>query len=386
MKISRRAQEIALSVTLALDARAKKLAASGVKVVNMAVGEPDFAAPKVVQTAAIAKVASGDVRYTPIAGTPALRETVAAHVSETRGVPFSAPEVLICHSAKHALMNALLALADPGDEVLVPLPAWVSYIEIIRLANGVPVEVQPSVSGGLNFDRLEASITPKTRGIIVNSPCNPSGYVADREETEALAAFATKHDLWILSDEIYRRLVFEGERAISPVEIDPETRARTIIVDGASKAFAMTGYRIGYLVAPKTVTDSAIRLQSQMTGAPNSISQVAFQAALEEEPAEVGAMVDEFRDRRAFLLSALDEMGLSAANPRGAFYAFPNIARFRDARGSSGFCEDLLEQQALALVPGAAFGMDDHVRLSYALDRAQLEVAVRRLQAFLDAR
>ena len=386
MKISRRADELALSVTLALDARAKDLAASGVDVVNMSVGEPDFPAPSVVRAAAIAKVESGEVKYTPIPGTKELRLTIARHLTETREIEFSAEEVLVSHSAKHALMNALLALADPGDEVLIPLPAWASYIEIVRLANGVAVEVAPTTSGGLDFDKLEAAVTPKTRGMIVNSPCNPSGYVMDRSETEALAEFAARHDLWIVSDEIYRRLVYAGERAFSPSEISADARSRTIIIDGASKALAMTGYRIGYMAAPAAITKAAIKIQSQMTGAPNSISQAAFQAGLETEPVEVEAMVREFGERRNFLLSEFARLGLETPNPRGAFYAFPNIARYTDSRGSSGFCEELLEQEALALVPGIAFGMDEHVRMSYALSKPQLSEAIRRLESFLQSR
>jgi len=386
MNISCRAGGLAPSATLALDDRAKELAASGIDVVNMSVGEPDFPAPSAVQAAAIAKVSSGDVKYTPIAGTPQLRETIARHLTETRETEFSAEEVIVCHGAKHALMNALFALADPGDEVLIPLPAWVSYIEIVRLANGVPVEVAPTTSGGLDLDKLEAAVTPKTRGMIVNSPCNPSGYVMDRAETEALAEFAKRHDLWIVSDEIYRRLVYEGERALSPTEIGAEARARTIIIDGASKAFAMTGYRIGYMAAPAEITRAAIKIQSQMTGAPNSISQAAYQIGLESEPVEVEAMVREFGERRDLLLSEFARLGLETPSPRGAFYAFPNIARYAGARGSSGFCEELLEQEALALVPGVAFGMDEHVRLSYALSKPQLREAIRRLENFLRTR
>ena len=386
MNISRRAEELAFSVTLALDARAKDLAASGADVVNMAVGEPDFPAPSAVQAAAIAKVSSGAVRYTPIGGTPQLRETIARHLTETREIEFSADEVIVCHSAKHALMNALLTLADPGDEVLIPLPAWVSYLEIVRLANGVAVEVAGTTNGGLDFDKLGAAVTPQTRGIIVNSPCNPSGYVMDRAETEALAEFAARHNLWIVSDEIYRRLVYEGERAFSPAEISAEARSRTIIIDGASKSLAMTGYRIGYMAAPAAITQAAIKIQSQMTGAPNSISQAAYQAGLESEPVEVEAMVREFGERRKLLLSELARLGLETPNPRGAFYAFPNIVRYAGGRGSSGFCEELLEQEALALVPGVAFGMDEHVRLSYALSKPRLREAIRRLENFLGKR
>jgi aspartate aminotransferase len=390
MKIARRAADLPLSVTLALDARAKELAASGASVVNMAVGEPDFPAPAVARRAAIAKIESGLVRYTAAAGTAELRETIARHLSATRDVRFTAAEVVVCHSAKHALANALLALVEPGDEVLVPLPAWVSYVELVRLAQGVPVEIPPAApttAGRIDIPGLAAAAAGgRARGIMINSPCNPSGYVMTRAETEAVARIASEHDLWILSDEIYRRLVYDGATAVSPTTLDPATRARTIVVDGASKAFAMTGYRIGYLAAPVELANAVTRLQSQMTGAPNAVSQAAFGAALAAEPVEIAEMVAEFDRRRRFLQGELARLGLEGPDPRGAFYAFPSVARFCDERGSVGFCADLLDEENLALVPGSAFGMPEHVRLSYATDLETIAEAVRRLESFLAKR
>ncbi len=386
MRLSGRVQAISHSLTLALDARAKELIAAGRDVINLAVGEPDFPAPERVRRVAAARIESGDVRYTPAAGSASVRAAVAAHLSATRGVAFEPAEVAVCHSAKHALSSALLALVEDGDEVLVPVPAWVSYFELITLAGGRAVQVPPTAHGGPDVAALRAACGPRTKGLLFCSPSNPSGYVWTRAETEGVAALAGERDLFLISDEIYRRLVYEGEPAVSPVSLDRATRARTIVIDGASKAFAMTGYRIGYAAAPRDVTAAIARLNSQLTGAPNTVSQAALEAALVEEPPEVAEMVAEFGRRRTFLLGELASMGLETPLPRGAFYAFPDVGRYLDERGSAGFCEDVLEQAGIAIVPGAAFGQEGHVRLSYAVSMDQLADATARLRAFLGAR
>ena len=386
MQLSRHVSNLEASVTLALGARAKELAARGRDIVSMAVGEPDFAAPAAVQEAAVAKVQSGDVGYTAAAGTPSLREAVAAHLSATREVPFTADEVVVCHSTKHALSGALMALAEPGTEVLIPLPAWVSYFEQVKVTGAEAVLVPPAAGCRPDFAAIARAVSPRTRVVMINSPSNPTGYVWTPEETESVATLAIEHDLVILSDEIYRRLVYEGPAAKSPVSSSPEARARTVIVDGASKAFAMTGYRIGFAAGPREIVDAIARLHSQMTGSPNAISQAAFEAALRQEPSEVEAMCRKFAQRRDVLLEGLRELGLETPEPRGAFYAFPDVAASLDERGAAGFCEDLLESEGLALVPGGAFGMEGHVRLSYATSTDDIREALRRLGRFLESR
>lgn len=386
MQPNSRVRTIAFSATLALDARAKELRARGIDVVNMAVGEPDFDAPEVVQRGAVEAVRSGAVRYTPVAGTPSLRAAIARHLAATRGVPWTPEEITVCHSAKHALSGTLLTLLEPGDEVLILLPAWSSYVEQVRFAGGVPVDVTARADCGPDFEALRAAIGPRTTGVMLNSPSNPSGYVWSEAEVRALVAIAEDEELWILSDEIYRRLVYEGEPNFSPASVSESARARTIIVDGASKAFAMTGYRIGYLAAPPEVAAGVARLHSQLTGCPNAVSQAAFEAALDAEPPEVAAMVSEFDRRRHVLIDGLAALGLETPWPRGAFYAFPNVAQYLDERGSTGFSEDLLEEQALAIVPGTVFGMDEHVRLSYATSMKNIETALERLGTFLRTR
>jgi aspartate aminotransferase len=387
MRLARRVEKLEASVTLALDARAKELRAAGRDIVSMAVGEPDFPAPALVRAAAIEKVESGDVRYTPAAGTPSLRRAVAEHLGATRGVRYEAAEVCICHSAKHALSGTVFALIEDGDEVLVPLPAWGSYFEIVRAAGGEPVLVRAAEDGVRpDLGALRRAVTRRTRAVMINSPNNPSGYVFTREETEAVAQLALEHDLWIVSDEIYRALVYEGEGALSPAVLGPQVRAKTVIIDGASKAYAMTGYRIGYLAGPRALAEAVGRLHSQTTGSPNAISQHAFEAALKGEPPETERMRAAFAERREILLEGLRALGLPTPRPQGAFYAFPDVSAHLDERGSVGFCEDLLESQGLALIPGAAFGVDTHVRLSYALDLAGIRDALERLGAFLASR
>ncbi len=386
MRISRRASAISASSTLALDARVKTLIRSGADIVNMAVGEPDFSSPLGVQSAAVAKVQSGNVRYTAPSGTIELREAIGAHLEATRGRRYGSDEVVVCHSCKHALSGAIQALVEEGDEVLLPLPAWVSYVELVRLAGGSPVEVPPEGGAKPDLAALEAAIGPATRGILLNTPNNPSGYLWTRADLEAVCALAREHDLWILSDEIYNRLVFDGAEFVSPITVAPDLADRIAILDGASKAFAMTGYRVGYLAGPQDLVAAVARLHSQTTGSPNAVSMEAFRAALVEEPPEVQVMVDEYARRRARLLEGLAELGLEYVRPDGAYYAFPKVAEYCDERGVQGFCEDLLEEEGLALVPGDAFRLDGYVRLCYALSFELLGEALERLGRFLARR
>ncbi len=386
MRPNQSVQKLSLSTTLALDARAKELAAQGRDVINMAVGEPDFDAPEAVQTAAVNAVRGGKVRYTPAEGTLSLRKAIAQHLQETRGVSYATNEITVCHSAKHALSGACLSLIERGDEVLVLLPAWVSYVEIIKFAGGVPVEVPSRLDLGPDLARLRAAITPRTRGILINSPCNPSGYVMSEGEVRAIAELAEQHDLWIVSDEIYRRLVYEGAPNVSPAQLSPRARARTVIIDGASKAFAMTGYRIGFCAAPAEIAAAVARLHSQLSGCPNAISQAAYEAALAKEPREVAQMCSEFEKRRKAIVAGLTRMGLETPLPRGAFYVFPRVTEFLDARGSSGFARICSRSRTSPSLPGSAFGSDDCIRPSCATSLATIERALERLAAFLTPR
>lgn len=393
MRISDRTAAISASPTLALAGRVKALIAAGSDIVNMAVGEPDFPAPQVAMDAAVAKIRSGEVRYTPAAGTPELRAAAADHTGAPRHTNFGPENITVCHSGKHALSGALLALINPGDEVLLPLPAWVSYVELVNLAGGNPIEIPPAIdpatgeSSGArpDFAAMEAAIGPRTRGILINTPNNPSGYVWTRSEIQALCDLAEKHELWIVSDEIYRRLVFAPAEFCSPVELaSPALKEHIAIVDGASKTFAMTGYRIGFLAAPPDLASAVARLHSQTTGSPNAISQAAYLEVLRDEPSEVASMATEYHERRDLLVDGLTAMGLRFVHPSGAFYVFPDVSAFCDERGADGFAADLLEQEGLALVPGHCFRQDGFVRLSYALAKPAIEEALVRLGRFIE--
>jgi len=386
MELSSRVRELALSVTLALDARAKALAAQGHDVVNMSVGEPDFPAPACAQDAAVARIRSGDVRYTQAGGLPSLREALAEHLAETRGGTWSAREVCVCHSGKHALAAGLFSLLEEGDEVLIPLPAWASYFEEVRITGATPVLVPPAPGARIDVAALAAYCTERTKGILVNSPSNPTGLLLSREETEALTSLAASRDLWILSDEIYRPLTYDGIEAVSPASMGADARSRTLIVDGASKAFAMTGYRIGYAAGPENVIDGIVRLNSQFTGAPNTVSQVAYEAALRSRPPELEEMRASFAERRDLILEGLAALGLETPRPGGAFYVFPDVTPFLDGEGSVEFCEALLEAEKLALVPGKAFEAEGHVRLSYATSPERIREGLARLGRFLETR
>ncbi len=385
MKINPRVDQIPLSLTLALDARAKELAAAGRDIVNMTAGQPDFDSPEVVREAAKGTIDGARVRYTPAAGRLELRQTIAEHLTRTRGVPFTAKQVTVCHSGKHALAGTLMALVHEGDEVLLLLPAWVSYFEQVRYVGGEPIPVKPRDDMGPDFAALEAAITSKTKGLMLNSPNNPSGYVYTPAEIARLAEFAREHDLWILSDEIYSRLVYEGEPFSSPVMHGDDARARTVIADGASKTFSMTGYRIGFVAASEEFAGAVGRLHSQLTGSPNAISQEAYEAALRQEPPEVATMVEAFDRRRKLILDRLRGIGLETPTPRGAFYAFPEITSAAPDGDDMAFSEALLEGEGLALVPGSAFGLKGRVRLSYATSSAMIEEGLLRLGRFIES-
>lgn len=389
MQLALRTHRISPSLTLALDARAKELIAKGEDVVNMAVGEPDFPAPACVIEATLELARTGRVRYTPGAGTPGLRSAIAEHLTQTRGGSWEPAQVTVCHSTKHALSATLMCLVQEGDEVLLPLPAWTSYFDQVRLTGAEPVAVASCVDGeGFHPDlgALAAAITPRTRGIMINSPNNPSGTVWSREEMIQIVELAVEHDLWILSDEIYRALVFDDAVAHSPAGLVEGAAERILIVDGASKCFAMTGYRMGFFAGPAEVAACVAKVNSQTNGAPNSLGQFAYERALRSTPPELELMRRTYAERRDVLVAGLEALGLRTPAPKGAFYAFPNLERYMDERGSLGLCEDLLEEQRLTLIPGIAFGVDSHVRLSFATDLESIREALQRLGAFLAKR
>lgn len=391
MHLSQRIQAIEPSPTVSLDARAKELARQGVDIINLAAGEPDFDTPAHVKAAAWAALEAGFTKYTAVPGIPELREAIAARVQRDLGERCRPDEVVVTNGAKQALYQAFQATCDPGDEVIVVGPYWVSYTEQARLAGAVPVVAPARDDDGFSLDpdAIRARITPRTRVINLNSPNNPTGAVYDRAALEAVARLAVEHDLVLFSDEIYDKLVYDGARHVSPIAFGPEVRQRTVLFNGLSKAYAMTGWRVGYACAPAPVARAMVALQGHLTSNIASFVQRAAAAALEGSDDAVFSMVEAFDERRRFVVERLKRMpGVYLTPPRGAFYAFFDVSelfghefRGQAVRASSDLAQLCLEVARVAVVPGVAFGDDRYLRLSYAAGLDDLGRAMDRLEA-----
>lgn len=389
LSLSARARGIAPSPTLSIDAKTKAMVSRGEDVINLSVGEPDFDTPAEASLAAVGAIASGFTKYTAVAGIPELRERICRKLERENGLRYEPDQILVSVGAKHSLFNAILTLVDPGDEVVIPAPYWVTYPEQVRLAGGVPVIVETDESTGFKMtpEQLRRVLGPKTKAVILNSPSNPTGAVYRREELEALAEVLRTCDCYIISDEIYEKLIY-GVEHVSIASLDEEIFARTLVINGFSKAFAMTGWRLGYTAGPKEVIRAMTSLQSQSTSNPVSIAQKAGIAALDHfDP----GVVEEYRARRDYVLERLRNMPyITCAEPEGAFYLFPNVrqllgARYREVliETSDQLCELLLEEARISLVPGTGFGAPRNIRISYATSRVNLEIAMDRLENFL---
>ncbi|CAM3231314.1 pyridoxal phosphate-dependent aminotransferase [Rhodothermus bifroesti] len=383
------------SATLAMSARAKQLRREGKPVISLSAGEPDFRTPAPIAEAAIAAIREGFTRYTENAGMLELRQAISRKLAEENGLEYAPEQILCTNGAKQAVAMAIEVLCRPGDEVLIPAPYWVSYPEMVRLAGAEPVILSTSVETGYRItpEALEAAITERTRLLILCSPSNPTGTVYTPEELEALAEVLRRHEhVYVLSDEIYEYIVFDAEH-VSFARL-PGMKERTITVNGFSKSFAMTGWRLGYLAAELPIVKAAAKVQSQFTSAPCSISQKAGLAALQMDKGPIQEMVAAFRQRRDFLLQQLGSMeGITCPKPEGAFYLFPQVSAFYGRRTPEGqaitdsesLCMYLLEQCHVALVPGQAFGDPNGVRISYAASMEDLAEAMRRIEAGLKA-
>ncbi|MDA8116956.1 MAG: pyridoxal phosphate-dependent aminotransferase [Actinomycetota bacterium] len=394
-RISARVASVAESATLAIDAKAKALKAAGVDVIGFGAGEPDFPTPPfIVEAAARACADPRNHRYTPTAGLPELREAIAAKTLRDSGLAIEASQVLVTNGGKHAIYNAFATLLDPGDEVLVPEPYWTTYPEAIRLAGGVPVFVPSSVSSGYKVSPadLDRYMSPRTKVLLFVSPSNPTGAVYTRAETEAVAAFAAERGLWILADEIYEHLVYDEAVSTSIATVDPRGLDYTVIVNGVAKTYAMTGWRVGWMIGPKDVAAAAINLQSQSTSNVNNIAQRAAIAALTGDQSEVEVMRQAFDRRRQLIVSLLRGIpGVVCPMPEGAFYAYPEVGGLlaRDYAGtrptnSSELAAVILDQAKVAVVPGEAFGTPGFFRLSYALSDADIEEGIKRIAKLVE--
>lgn len=384
MELNPRVAAIAPSVTLAVDAKAKAMKAAGLNVCGFGAGEPDFDTPEPIKEACLKALKDGKTKYAPNAGLPELCAAIAEKLKAENGIACTPDQVLVSNGAKHSLYNIFMTLIRDGDEVLLPAPYWVSYLEMIRMAGGKPVLVTADESQGLKVTpaQLEKAVTPRTRLLVLNSPSNPTGMVYSETELRALAAVAVRRNLTIVSDEIYERMCYDGVTPFSVASIGPEVCARTITINGFSKPYAMTGWRLGYAAGPKDVIQAAGALQSHSTSAPNTFAMYGAVAALRGSQDCVATMVRAFDERRHYLYGRLSAMpGVACVKPSGAFYMFPNIAAF--GLDSLAFSARLLETEKVAVVPGAAFGADANIRLSYACSMENIREGMDRLERFL---
>ena len=383
-------QRLSESATIAMARKARELKDRGVDVISLSLGEPDFDTPSEMKQAGIDAIEANETHYTPVPGTPRVRKAIVDKFKRDNGLEYTMDQVVVSTGAKQSLANVVLSLVDPGDEVILPAPYWVSYEEIVKVAGGVPVVLPTSIDNDYKIQpqELEAAITPKTRIVMYSSPCNPSGSVYTEAETAALADVLRQHDRIItVSDEIYELINFTDKHASMAAQ--PGMWERTVTVNGISKGFAMTGWRLGYIGAPTWIAAACTKIQGQFTSAPSSITQAAAAAALEAQPTLVSDMVDAFRRRRALMVDGLSQVpGFKVNQPMGAFYVFPDVSALFGKSFNGKTLNDandvafyLLEEAKVASVSGAAFGTPECIRLSYAAADDVLQEAVRRIDA-----
>ena len=383
--LSNRITKVTPSLTLSITAQAKALKAQGINVISLSAGEPDFDTPDFIKEAAIEALRKGMTKYTPAEGTLELRTAIAQKLARDQNLTCQPGQIIVSCGAKHSIFNLFQVLLNEGDEVLIPSPYWLSYPEMVILSGGrsVFLETDESTEFKITPSQLEKAITPKTKILVLNSPSNPTGAVYRRSELESLAAVLLKHpNVWILSDEIYEKLIFDGEKHFSIASLHPEMAQRTLIVNGHSKAYAMTGWRIGYAASPREVAEAVSSFQSHTTSNPTSFAQAGALAALQKGDPEAKRMCAIYQKRRDLFLSELKKIKkLKVFPPQGAFYVFVNI----EASGldSMRFTERLLEEARVAVVPGKVFGSDRHIRLSFACSEEDLLESSRRLRDWL---
>ncbi|HBV96534.1 MAG: aspartate aminotransferase [Peptococcaceae bacterium BICA1-7] len=393
MRLAERALGISPSPTLSIDAKAKKMMAEGLDVINFGVGEPDFDTPDNIKQAAIEAINKGMTKYTPVPGTDKLREAIVKKLKKDNGLDYQPSQIVVSAGAKHSLYNVFQVLCQSGDEVILPAPYWVSYLEQVKLAGASPVIVPTRASEGFKLTpgELESAITGKTRVVVINSPSNPTGAVYSRSELKALGEILESKGIAIISDEIYEELIYDGLEHVSIASLSPGLKELTVVINGLSKSHAMTGWRIGYAAAPVPVAKAMADLQSHSTSNPNSIAQVASVEALEGTREPLRNMVNEFNRRRDFMLERVNAVpGLSCAKPGGAFYLFPDMSSYigklyngKRIEGASDLAALLLEEARVALVPGVAFGDDHCFRLSYATSMEKITEGMNRIERLL---
>lgn len=381
-------QNIQDSLTLAISARAKALASEGERVINTSIGEPDFDTPAYIKQGAENAMRDGRTKYTPVAGILELKEAVCQKYAHFNKMHITPDQVVISTGAKQALINAFFSLVNPGDEVLIPVPYWLSYPEMVKLVHGVAVPVK-SAPGEKLVDALSRCVTPRTKVLVLNNPNNPSGQVYNKKDLETIGQFCIAHNLHMIADEIYERLTYDAP-FVSLAALSPDFAARTVTISGFSKSYAMTGWRLGYSVAPRELSQAMSRIQAHMTSNASSISQYAGLAALQKEDESIDQMIRTFAHRRRVMAEQLKKQGLMHAPLQGAFYAFIDISPYigcsfagQKLKGSVDFCRVFLESERVAAVPGIVFGDDHAIRLSYAISEDDIIAAVTALGRFV---
>lgn len=394
MDLSKKVQKIEPSVTLAITAKAKEMKENGIDVISFGAGEPDFNTPENIINAAIKAMQDGNTKYTSVNGILPLREAICKKFRDDNNLEYKPSQIVVSTGAKQSLANAFLAILNPDDEVIVPNPYWVSYPELIRLADGKPVFVEGDESSSYKFNKenLEKVVTEKTKAIILNSPNNPTGTIYTKEELIEIAEFAKKYDLIIVSDEMYEKLIYDGKKHISIASISSDAYERTIVINGLSKSYAMTGWRLGYCGATEKLAKIMTNVQSHMTSNVCSITQYAAIEALNGPQDKVNEMILEFEKRRNYMEKTLEEInGLSIIKPEGAFYIMINIDKCLGKeidgeiiKDSMDFSAKLLEHEKVAVIPGKAFGLNNYVRVSYATSMELIEKGLERINKFIN--
>ena len=394
MELSRKAQRIEASVTLAITAKAKEMKENGIDVISFGAGEPDFNTPANIINAAIKAMEKGNTKYTNVNGILPLREAICKKFKKDNGLIYKPSQIVVSTGAKQSIANVFLAILNPGDEVIVPNPYWVSYPELIGLADGKAVFVESDETSSYKFtkENLEKVVTEKTKAIILNTPNNPTGTIYNKEELIEIAEFAKKHDLIIVSDEMYEKLIYDGEKHVSIASVSDDAYERTIVINGLSKSYAMTGWRLGYCGASEKIAKLMTNIQSHMTSNVCSITQYAAVEALNGPQDKVKEMIVEFERRRNYMAKTLEEMNnLSIIKPQGAFYIMINIDKClgKEINGerinnSMDFSAKLLEHEKVAVIPGKAFGLDNYVRVSYATSMESIEKGLERINKFVN--
>lgn len=393
MELSRKAQAIEPSLTLAITAKAKEMKEKGIDVISFSVGEPDFNTPKNIINAAIKAMEDGNTKYTSVNGILQLREAICKKFKDDNGLEYNPSQIVVSTGAKQSLANTFLAILNPGDEVIVSTPYWVSYPELIKLADGKPVFVEGDEKSNYKFtkENLEKAVTAKTKAIVLNTPNNPTGTIYNKEELEVIADFAKKYNIIIISDEMYEKLIYDNENHISIASLSKDAYERTIVINGLSKSYAMTGWRIGYCAASEKIAKLMISIQSHVTSNVCSITQYAALEALSGPQDEITKMINEFEKRRNYMINRIESIdNLSIVKPKGAFYIMINIENClgKEINGkilndSMEFCASLLENEKLAVIPGKAFGLNNYIRVSYATSMEAIKEGLNRIESFI---